>query len=218
MRRQRTAIDDRLLADLAPAGIGGRIVDRGRLGVYDVARTEVGEELRSLRIVRIIRFFHGVEVVENAIEFVEAMHRGKVFIAVTKVVLADLRCCITVRLEQFGDRRILVLQTLLGGGHPYFQQTGAERRLSQDKRGTSSRAGLLSVIVGEQRALFGDAIDVRRASAHHPAMVGADIPDADIVAHDDNDVRALLRRLRLRGCRPGQADRHQRRRSHQRGA
>ena len=61
---------------------------------------------------------------------------------------------------------------------------------------------LLAVIVGEQRALVGDAVDVGRAVAHHAAVVGADVPVADVVAHDDEDVRlwpAVPVRLRLRG-------------------
>ena len=191
MRRQRAAIDDRLLADLAPARIGGRVVHRGRLGVDDIARAETGEELRSLRIIRLIRFFHRVEMVEDAVELVEAMHRRQEFIAVAEMVLADLRRGVAVRLEEFGDRRVLVLQALLGGRHADFQQTGAERRLSEDERGPSGRAGLLGVVVGEQGAFAGDAVDVGRASAHHAAMVGADIPDADIIGHDDDDVGFL---------------------------
>jgi hypothetical protein len=214
VRRQRTAIDDHLLADPAPARIGGRIVQTGRLAVYNVARAEIGKKLRRLRVIGFIGFFHGVEVVEDAVELVEAMHRGQVFIPVTKVVLADLRRCISVRLEQFGDRRILVLQALLCSWHPHFQQAGAERGLSQDERCPPGRAGLLSVVVGEKCALFGDAIDIGRASAHHAAMVGADIPDAHIVAHDDDNVWTLLRRWRLRSGRLGQGDRHQRRRPH----
>jgi len=47
---------------------------------------------------------------------------------------------------------------------------------------------LLGVIVGKEGALSGDAVDVGRASAHHAAMIGADIPDADIVSHDHHDV------------------------------
>jgi hypothetical protein len=44
-------------------------------------------------------------------------------------------------------------------------------------------------------ALPGDPVDVGRASAHHSAVVGTDIPHADIVAHDDDDVGFLARHL-----------------------
>ncbi len=151
-------------------------------------------------------------MVKDAIEFVEAMHRGKILVAIAKMVLADLRRRVAVRLEQFGDRRVLVLNSLLGRRHADLQQTGAEWRLSEDKGGTACRAGLLGIIIREHRAFSRDAIDVGRTSTHHAAMVGADIPDADVVAHDDDNVWTLWRRLRLRAGRLGQGDRHQRRR------
>src|SRR5262249_29355276 len=53
------------------------------------------------------------------------------------------------------------------------------------------RAGLLGVAVGEDRPLLGDAVDVGRAVAHHAAVVGADVPVADVVAPEDEDVRLL---------------------------
>jgi hypothetical protein len=138
------------------------------------------------------------------------MHRRQELIAVAEMVLADLRRGIAVRLEQFGDGRVLVLQALLGCGHPDFQQAGAERRLSQDKGGTPGGAGLLGVVVGEKRALSGDAVDVGRGPAHHAAMVGTDIPDADIVGHDHDDVGLLGRRLRRRGAAERERDRYHR--------
>jgi len=88
-------------------------------------------------------------MVEDAVELIEAMDGGQEFIAVAKMVLADLRCRIAEWLEQFRDGRVLVLDSLLGGGQADRQQTGAERRLSQDKGGAASRAGLLSIVVGE---------------------------------------------------------------------
>lgn len=112
------------------------------------------------------------------------------------MVLADLSGGVTIRLEQFGDRRVLVLKALLGSRHADFQKTSPKWRLSQDERGSSCGAGLLRVIVGEQRAFLGDAIDVGRTAAHHAAVVGADIPDADVVSHDHDDVGLLGSRLR----------------------
>ena len=122
VRRQRTAIGDGLLADLAPAGVSRRIVHVGRLGFHDIARAEAGEEFGALRIIGLIRLFHRVEVVENAVEFVEAMHGGQEFVAVAEMVLADLRRRVAEWLEQFGDGRILVLQALLGAGMPTFSR------------------------------------------------------------------------------------------------
>ena len=70
------------------------IVDVGRLGVYDIAWAKPLQELGALRVIGFIRLFHGVEVIEDAVELVEAVHRGKVFVTVTEMVLADLRRCV----------------------------------------------------------------------------------------------------------------------------
>jgi hypothetical protein len=59
--------------------------------------------------------------------------------------------------------------------------------LPGDERGPSGGAAWVRVVVGKQHALFGDAVDVRRV-AHHAVGIGADIPHADIVAEDDEDV------------------------------
>ena len=74
-------------------------------------------------------------------------------------------------------------------GRPTFSKPGAKRRLPGDERRASRRAGLLSVVIGEQRALACESVDVRRAAAHHAAVVGTDVPDADVVGHDHDDVR-----------------------------
>ena len=46
-------------------------------------------------------------------------------------------------------------------------------------------AALLAVPVGEHRAFFGDAVDVRRTVAHDSVVVGADIEPANIISPDD---------------------------------
>ena len=200
MRRQGSAIRDGLFADAAPARIGGRVIDGGGLRVHDIARTELFPESADLRVVALVRLFHGVEVVENSIEFVEAVHCREVLVAVAEMVFADLRAGVTHRLEQLGDGRIFILQALLGCGSPTLE-TGAKGGLTKDEGGASSGAGLLAVVVGEECAFAGDAVDVRGASAHHTAVISADIPGADIVGHDDDDVGFLG----LRVCADGGA-------------
>jgi hypothetical protein len=39
--------------------------------------------------------------------------------------------------------------------------------------------------------LFGDAVNIGRFEAHHAMAVGADIPHADVITHDDEDVGLL---------------------------
>src|ERR1700722_19413381 len=71
---------------------------------------------------------------------------------------------------------------MLGSGEADLQETGPNRALAGDEGRASRGAGLLGVIIGEQRAFLGDAVDVGRAIAHHATVIGADVPVADIVA------------------------------------
>ena len=66
----------------------------------------------SLRIVGILRLLLRVQVVEVAEELVEPVHGGQELVAVAEVVLAELAGRVAERLEQIGDGRILLLQTL----------------------------------------------------------------------------------------------------------
>ena len=90
--------------------------------------------------------------------------------------------------------------------------------MAGDEVGAARRAARLGVVVGEQHALGGDLVEVRRAARHHAAVVGADVPDADVVAHDDDDVGPLRRCCACALRRIEQRDRHQRGRADQRGA
>ena len=74
---------------------------------------------------------------------------------------------------------------------------GADRQLAGDEVGAARRAARLGIVVGEQHALAGDPVEIGRAARHHSAVVGADVPDADVVAHDDDDVGLLGRGLRV---------------------
>ena len=84
-----------------------------------------------------------------------------------------------------------VLQADGGARHAHLGQPGADRVLAGDERGAAGGAALLAVVVGEGHALVGDAVDVGRAVAHLAAAVVADVPPADVVAPEDQDVRLL---------------------------
>jgi hypothetical protein len=127
------------------------------------------------------------------------VHGRQELVAVAEMVLAELSGCVALRLEQLGNGRVLVRQPLLCARQADLQQPGAQRGLAGDEGGAAGGAGLLAVVVGEDCALVGDAVDVGRAIAHHAAVVGADVPVADVVAHDDEDVGLLLWLLRRRG-------------------
>ena len=58
--------------------------------IEHAARAELLAELGVLRVVGMLRFLLGVEVIEVAVELVEAVHRGQVLVAIAQVVLAEL--------------------------------------------------------------------------------------------------------------------------------
>src|SRR3954447_25626181 len=49
-------------------------------------------------------------------------------------------------------------------------------------------AALLGIICHEERTFVPDAIDVRSLSDHQTAMIDARLHDADVVAHDEENV------------------------------
>ena len=155
------------------------------------ARAELLLERRVLGIVGQLRLFLGVQVIEVAEELVEAVHGRQVFVAVAEVVLAELAGGVAERLEQLGDRRVFLLQADRRAGHADLGQARADRILAGDEARAAGGAALLRVVVGERHAFLGDAVDVRGPVAHHAAAEVADVPDADVVAPEDQDVRFL---------------------------
>src|SRR6516164_9289722 len=70
--------------------------------------------------------------------------------------------------------------------------------LAENKGGASSSATLLRVGIGEKRAFFRDAINVRRLITHHAVVVGADVGPADVITPNDENVRSLACSARAR--------------------
>ena len=136
------------------------------LAVQHAARAELGAERRVLRVVRQFRLFLGVQVVEIAVELVEAVDGGQELVAVAKVVLAELAGGVALRLEQFGNRRVFLLQPQRSARQADLGQAGAQAGLAGDERRPAGRAALLGVVVREHHAFLGDAVDVGRLEAH----------------------------------------------------
>ena len=200
---------DALLADTAEAAFLGWVVLLGRPRVDHPARPEPLLEVREVagwRPVRQLRLLLGVEVVEVAVELVEAVHGGEELVLVAQVVLAELPGGIAQRLQQLRDRRILGLQPDVGAGYPDLAQAGAEHALAGDERRPPGRAALLAVGVGEPHPLGGDPVDVGRPVAHQPVAVAAQVGDPDVVAPDDQDVRPVAVAHRRTSARHKPAD------------
>ena len=169
-----------------------------------------------LEIIGMLGLVLGVQVVERAEELVEAVRGRQVLVEVAQMVLAELAGHVALRLEQFGDGHVFLLQAFLRAGQADLEQAGAEWRLPGDEGRAAGGAALLAVPVGKHRAFLGDAVDVRRLVAHHAVIVGADVPPADVVAPDDEDVG--LPAARCRGRRGLGLHRRGRRSRHQTGS
>ncbi len=188
---QRAGVLQPLFADLAETrDIGGIVLVR-RIGVEHAARAELGLELRILRVVHALRLLFRVQVVEVAEPLIEPVDRGQHVVAVAEVVLAELARHVAQRLQQFGQSRIGLREPFRRAGQADLGEAGADGRLPGDECRAAGGAALLAVPVGEQRALLGDAVDVRRLVAHLAHVVGADVELADVVAPDDEDVGLL---------------------------
>src|SRR5579863_9382138 len=87
---QRSGVFDLLFANLAEARIGGRVVGLGGGALQYTSRAEPCGKSGILGIIRILRILFGIQVVEIAEEFVEAMYRRQEFIPISKMVLAEL--------------------------------------------------------------------------------------------------------------------------------
>ena len=124
---ERAGVLDHLPADAAVGGVDGRIVAVARLALENAARTELRAEARVFRIVRVLRLFLGVEMVEVAEELVEAVHRRQEFVAVAEMVLAELAGGVAERLERFRDAHVFGVQAdrRRPAGRPWSGQCGS---------------------------------------------------------------------------------------------
>ena len=180
-------------------------------GLKHATRAEFLAELRVLWIVQVLRLLFGVQVIEVAEELVEAVHGGQMLVAVALVVLAELSGGVALSLEHGGHGDVGLLPAFLGAGQADLGHAGADGDGAADEGRATRRAALLRVVIGEAHAFLGDAIDVRRLVAHHAAVVVADVPGADVVAPDDEDVGLFVRRLgRSRGAKKHHASHQQR--------
>src|SRR5271155_839854 len=140
LHRKRPRVGAALLAPFTEAGIFARSLGRGRRAAQDAARPEAQLEFGILRIVRMLGFIFGIEMVEVAEELVETVNGGQKLVAVAEMVLAELCGNIAERLEQIGQGGILVRQTFLGARQPHFQQSSTHRALAGNECGAAGGA------------------------------------------------------------------------------
>ena len=131
---------------------------------------------------------HRVQVVEIAPELLEAMGGGQRCRFVAEVVLAEFAGIVAQVEQELGEYRGARQQRTgstrqLGHNHtrPQGVHTGKEG-------GAAGRAALFCVIGHKPRAFLGDAVDVGGLAHHQALVVGADIHDADVIAHNEQNV------------------------------
>ena len=162
-----------------------------RQGVEDSPGPVPLPEGRVLWIIRVLGLLLGVQVVQVAEELVEPVHGRQELVLVPEVVLPELARGVPQRFQQLRDGRVLRLEAEIGAGHPDLGQARPDRVLAGDERCPAGRAALLAVVIGEGDALVRDAVDVGRPVAHLAPVVVADVPPADVVAPQDQDVGLL---------------------------
>ena len=175
------------------------------LAMEHTARTErlakgfaVGQ-LHVAGVVLVFRFLLGIEVIEVAEEFIEAVHGRQVFVAVALVVLAELSGGVAEALHDGGHGDVGFLPAFRRTREADLGHASADGNGAVDEGGAAGGAALLAVVIGEENALLADAINVRRLVTHHAAVVVADVLGADVVAPDDQDVGFLARGKRWAG-------------------
>ncbi len=193
MRRRGPSSTMRCLPTRPQRGssVGSSLVRRRT--VEQTARPDRRQKI--LRVVRMKRILHRVQVVEVAPELVEAVHRGQVLVAIAEVVLAELPRGVTLGLERRGDRRRLGRHADLGPSLPHRGEARSDRELPRDEVGSPRRATRLGVVVREHHALGRESIEVRRAAREDAAVIRAEVRPADVVRHDEEDVRLLTVRF-----------------------
>jgi hypothetical protein len=174
----------------------GRVVLVGGEALEHATRTPVLAEVREVggrRVVGPFGLLLGVEVVEVAVELVEAVHGRQEPVEVAEVVLAELARGVAVRLEELCDRGVFGLQADRCPGEAHLAQPGPVDGLAGDEGGAARGAVLLGVGVGEHHALAGEPVDVRGSVPHDAVAVAAQVRDPDVVAPDHDDVRIAVR-------------------------
>ena len=176
-----------LLAPRSKTLVSARCCLRCRHAVENAARPVAGVEGRILGPVGVLRLLLGVEVVEIAIEDVEAVDGGQMLVSVAKMVLAELAGNVALALQDFCECGVGRRKADGRARQAHRRQPGADRQLSGDEGGSARGAGGLRIMVGEEDTVPRQAVEI--GCRHHHAMgVGPDVGVAHVVRHHHDDV------------------------------
>ena len=149
---------------------------------------------RRLVDIREAHPLHGVEVIQVAPELLEAVCRWQRRRFIAEVVLAELARVVSEIQQEFGERRRARQQRTGGTRKLRHDHARPQRMHAGEEGGAPGRAALLGIIGHKPRTFIPDAIDVRRFAYHQALMVGTHVHDANVVAHDEQDVGLLVGR------------------------
>src|SRR5262249_26532887 len=124
-------------------------------------------------------------------EFLEAVRCRQRFRVIPQMVLAELACRIPKIVQELGERRRAGPQVTWTAWQLRWDHARSQRMHAGEEGVASRRTALLGVVVHEYPAFATDAIDVGCLSHHQSAMVDTGLHPADVVTHDEEDVRSL---------------------------
>ena len=126
------------------------------------------------------------------------MRRGKRIGMVTQVVLAELAGVIAEVVQELGERGRAGPQIRWAARQLRRDHAGAQWGHAGEESVAPGRAALLGVVAHKLGALVANAVNVGRFAESETSLVADDLHPADVIAHDEEDVRLLLRRSRCR--------------------
>ena len=193
---ERAGIFDFLLADWTPARHVRCVIRVGGPTMHHISGANYVQQI--LRIVGMRGIFHGIQVIQIAEEFVKSVNAGQEFIFIAQVIFAELTGGVTHPFQNRRNRHSFGGESRWRSGLADGCHASPNREFTGDEVRATRGATRFRVIVGEQHALFCELVEVRSLASHQAAVVGADVPHADVVAHYHEDVGFLLLRGRTR--------------------
>ena len=139
---------------------------------------------------------HRVEVVQVTPELLETVRSRQRLDIVAEVILAELAGVVALVEQKLRDRRRAGPQPGRAAGQLRRNHARAQRMHAGEEGVAAGGAALFGVVSHEERAIVADTVDVWRFADHQPTMIDARLHDADVVAHDEQDVGLAGRRLR----------------------
>ena len=124
--------------------------------------------------------------------FIEAMDGWQKLVAIAQMILPKLCGGVSLTFEYLGECWVFFLDPLRRTRNTDRRHPCPDRQLPHKEGRAARRTTGLAIVVCKKSSFLCNSVDVG-CSAHHPVRVSTDIPGADVVTKDDNNVGLLLR-------------------------